>query len=102
MQYIGRLMRDVDPEPLHAALAAWARGSQAERAQFALVESWRDRMLQESDGINAFADAYPGAPRESLASLAAAARDERARGAPPHKSRELFRALKRIIEGTPR
>ena len=102
MQYIGRLMRDVDPEPLRVALAAWARGSQAERAQFALVERWRDRVLHEPDGVNAFADVYPGAPRESLASLAAAAREERARGAPPHKSRELFRTLKRIIEGAPR
>ena len=46
--------------------------------------------------------AYPDAPRETLATLASAARDERARGAPPHKSRELFRTLKRIIEGAPR
>jgi ribosome-associated protein len=99
MQYIGRLMRDVDPEPLRVALAAWGRGSQAEREQFALVERWRDRVLQEPDGANAFADAYPDAPREPLASLATAARDERARGAPPHKSRELFRTLKRIIAG---
>jgi ribosome-associated protein len=102
MQYIGRLMRDVDPEPLRVALAAWARGSHAERAQFALVERWRDRVLQEHGGVDAFADAYPEAPREALAILAAAARDERARGAPPHKSRELFRTLKRIIEGTSR
>lgn len=102
MQYIGRLMRDVDPEPLRVALAAWTRGSQAERAQFALVERWRDRVLQEPGGVDAFADAYPDAPREPLASLATAAREERARGAPPHKSRELFRALKRMIEGAPR
>jgi len=26
MQYIGRLMRDVDPEPIRAALAAWKTG----------------------------------------------------------------------------
>ena len=102
MQYIGRLMRDVDPEPLRVALAAGASGSQAERAQFALVERWRDRVLQEADGVDAFTAAYPDAPRETLASLATAARDERDRGAPPHKSRELFRTLKRIIEGAPR
>lgn len=102
MQYIGRLMRDVDPEPLRVALAAWTRGSQAERAQFALVERWRDRVLQEPGGVDAFADAYPDAAREPLASLAAAAQEERARGAPPHKTRELFRALKRLIDGAPR
>lgn len=27
MQYIGRLMRDVDPEPLREALVRWSRGS---------------------------------------------------------------------------
>jgi ribosome-associated protein len=102
MQYIGRLMRDVDPEPLRVALATWARGSHAERAQFALVERWRDRVLQEPGGVNAFAEAYPNALREDVEILAAAARDERARGAPPHKSRALFRTLKRIIEETAR
>ena len=69
-----------------------------ERARFALVERWRDRVLHEPDGVDAFADDYPDAPRETLATLVAAARDERARGAPPHKSRELFRTLKRIID----
>jgi ribosomal 50S subunit-associated protein YjgA (DUF615 family) len=52
-------------------------GSQAERAQFALVERWRDRVLQESGGVDAFSDAYPDAAREPLASLATAAREER-------------------------
>ena len=41
LQYIGRLMRDVDPEPLRVALARFAQGPERERAQFALVEQWR-------------------------------------------------------------
>ena len=35
MQYIGRLMRDIDPEPMRDALARWAQGPQRERARFA-------------------------------------------------------------------
>jgi ribosome-associated protein len=98
MQYIGRLMRDIDAAPLREALAAWSQGPQRERAQFALLERWRDRVLQEPEGIDAFVAAYPGARRDVLAVLVSDTRAERARGAPPHKSRALFRELKRVID----
>ncbi len=101
LQYIGRLMRDVDAEPLRAALLQWSQGSKRERARFALLERWRDRVLQEADGVQAFVDAYPLAHRDVLAQLVTEARDERARGGPPHKSRALFRELKRIIDHAP-
>jgi ribosome-associated protein len=97
MQYIGRLMREIDAEPLRAALAGWAEGPQRERARFALLERWRDRVLGEADGLQAFVATYPGAPGDALAALVADARAERARGAPPRKSRALFRELSRII-----
>ena len=98
MQYIGRLMRDVDAAPIRDALAAWAEGSQRERAHFAALERWRDRVLDEADGLQAFVAAHPGAPREALAALVADARAERARGAAPRNARALFRALKRILD----
>ena len=41
MQFIGRLMRDVDPAPLREALAAWAQGSQRERARGAAPRNSR-------------------------------------------------------------
>ena len=98
LQFVGRLMRDVDPEPIRAALSAWAEGPQRERERFALVERWRDRMLDEPEGVQAFVDHYPGASREALAALIDGARAERARGVPPAKSRMLFRELRRIVE----
>ena len=98
MQYIGRLMRDIDAAPIRDALASWAQGPQRERAQFAMLERWRDRVLEEPDGVQAFVDAYPHAPRDVLAALVADARDERTRGAPPHKSRALFREMKRVVD----
>src|SRR3954453_7971311 len=48
MQFIGKLMRDVDPEPLKAALARWQQGPDADRARFAQLEQWRDRMLAQA------------------------------------------------------
>ena len=98
LQFVGRLMRDVDAEPIRAALSAWAEGPKRDRERFALVERWRDRMLDEADGVQAFVDHYPGASREALTALVDAARAERGRGAPPSKSRMLFRELRRIVE----
>lgn len=98
MQFIGRLMRDIDAAPLRAALAAWAEGPERERARFALLERWRDRVLNEAGGLDAFVEAYPAAPRDALTAWVAGVRAERAKGAPPRKSRALFRELKRIID----
>jgi ribosome-associated protein len=104
LQYIGRLMRDIDPAPLQATLAQWERGANADRAHFAALERWRERVLDEPDGLGEFVATYAGADRAALAAMAAEARAERDRGGPPHKYRALFRTLKRIVDearGTP-
>jgi len=98
LQYIGRLMREIDSEPLKATLAQWARGPAAERARFAEVERWRERVLAETDALADFVNAYPAADRASLARLVADAHAERARGAPARRFRELFRELKLIVD----
>ena len=102
LQYIGRLMRDVDAEPIRAALARMQQGPARERARFAALERWRERILDEPGGLEAFVDAHPAASRERLAALAAAARHERARHARPHRYRALFRELDRLLADDPR
>ena len=98
LQYIGRLMRDLDPAPLRMAISAWEQGSDLERARFAAIEGWRNRLLDEAEGLDAFVAAHPGAARAPLAALVADARAERLRGAAPRKFRALFREIKRIFE----
>jgi len=98
MQYIGRLMRDIDAEPLRNTLGAWAQGPQREREQFARLERWRECVLTERDGLQRFVAAYPATDVEVLTRLIDDARTDRDRGAPPRKSRALFRELKRIID----
>jgi ribosome-associated protein len=100
MQYIGRLMRDVDPAPLEAAFARWSEGPARDRAQFAALEAWRTRLLDEDDALAAFCAAHPDADRDTLARLVADARAERQRGGPPHRQRALFRMLKTIQGST--
>ena len=98
MQYIGRLMREIDPEPVRATLAGWARGPGVERARFATAERWRERVLDDPAGMDAFVAAHPRVNRATLQSLVADARTERAQRGAPHKYRALFRELKRAVD----
>lgn len=94
MQYVGRLMRDVDPDPIRTALARWETVPQAEKARFAALERWRERLLDEPDAVDAFVAAHPDADRGKLERALAAVRAERVRGGPPHAFRALFRAIR--------
>jgi ribosome-associated protein len=96
MQYIGKLMREADGEAIAAALDDWATGSVAARAQFAAQERWRDRLLADASALEDFLAAHPRADRAHLADLVIEARAERARGAPPHRYRALFRYVKSV------
>jgi ribosome-associated protein len=97
MQYIGKLMRDIDATPIRDALDRWARGPREDNARFAALERWRDRLLADPSALDEFLGAYPQADRRHLASLVHDANEERARGGPPHRYRELFRQLKAAI-----
>jgi ribosome-associated protein len=97
MQFIGRLMRDIDPAPLEAAFERWAQGPAEERARFAALERWRTRLLDEAGAFDAFVVEHPATDRKALQEMIAAAREERARGGPPHRQRALFRLLKTLV-----
>lgn len=97
LQYIGRLMRNVDPAPLEAAFARWAQGPAEARARFAALERWRTRLLDDTTALDAFVSEHPDTDRTALQRRIAAAREERARGAPPHHQRALFRALETML-----
>jgi ribosome-associated protein len=93
MQFIGRLMRDVDPLPIQARLEQWAGAPAAEKARLAHVERWRTRLLSEGDALDRLCAENARTDRPRLAALVARIRDERAHGEPPHAYRELFRTL---------
>jgi ribosome-associated protein len=97
MQFIGRLMRDVDPLPIQARLEQWAGAPDAEKARLAHVERWRTRLLSEADALDRLCAENVHADRPRLAALVARIRDERAHGEPPHAYRELFRTLNALF-----
>ena len=100
MQFIGRLMRDVDPLPIQARLEQWEGGPNAEKARLAHVERWRTRLLSEGDALDRLCAEHPSADRPRLEALVTRVRDERAHGQPPHAYRELFRTLNALLAAT--
>jgi len=99
MQYIGRLMREIDVAPIEDQLEAWSRTSREAVAGFHDTEAWRDQILADDGALDRFIAAHPRADRAPLAELAAKARAERGAGRPPASARLLFRALARVIDG---
>jgi len=96
LQFVGKLMRDVDPEPIRRRLELWAHGHDVDIDRQHALERWRERLMAEPDAVEALASEFPDADRSRLRSLVARAQDERGRGAPPRAYRELFRALKAL------
>ena len=96
LQYVGRLMRDVDPGPIRRRLDLWAHGHAIDSAHQHALEQWRDRLIAEPAALDLLAATRPRLDRPRFRALIARARDEQARGQPPHAFRELFRELKAL------
>ncbi len=99
LQYIGRVMRDIDPAPIRAQLDEWRGQSLAATAELHAVERWRERLVAEEHALTDFAAAYPGADLQALRAAIREARKERATGAPPRHFRVLFRLLRESLLG---
>ncbi|MGE0357364.1 MAG: ribosome biogenesis factor YjgA [Burkholderiales bacterium] len=97
LQYIGRLMRKIDAEPIAARLEAMHAPSRRATALFHLAERWRDDMLADPGAVARFAAEHPGADERRLADLAAAALEERRAERAPKRYRELFQAVSAIL-----
>jgi len=102
-QYIGKLMRAVDPEPIRAALAAGSARDARETEQFRRVENWRERLIaQGPPALAELARWHPDIDLTEWERRVSAARAERARsGAGGAASRELFRALRALFATMP-
>jgi len=100
-QYIGKLMREVDLEPIRAALAARSAEDAREGERFKRLEAWRERLLTEEAALEELARLHPDLDRHEWLGRIAAARSERARGGPGTAARELFRALRALFATMP-
>lgn len=99
LQYIGKLMRKVDAEPIREALARLEQNHAATSAAHHRLERWRDRLIEEGDAALAeLLEALPQADRQQLRQLVRNAQRERQQGKPAKTARELFRYLRSLFE----
>lgn len=103
LQYIGRLMRDVDAESITEQLSRWEGKHHEENARFHALERWRDRLINEaatpqSDALQAFVTQYPNSEIQRLRHLSRNALKEQSTSGPLKSSRELFKLLREIAE----
>jgi len=99
LQYIGKLMREVDPEPIQARLDAWSGVSKEETVKLHLLERWRERLLENESALGEFLNNYSDVDVQYLRTLIRNAHKERDANKPPKSSRALFKFLREIIVG---
>ena len=116
MQFIGRVMREIDPAPIRAMLDARREVSAAATAALHKAEQWRDRLLTADEAelaelVDTLLAARPTQPESDskeeadaqqgkkplgaaeLRALAVAARKEAVENTSPQARRALFRAI---------
>jgi ribosome-associated protein len=99
-QYIGKLMRDIDLEPIRAFLASQHKIDARETERFKRAEEWRDRLITAgAPALQELERWRPGLDHDEWARRLAAAQHERARtGTSGNASRELFRAIRALFD----
>ncbi|HUP93778.1 MAG TPA: ribosome biogenesis factor YjgA [Burkholderiales bacterium] len=97
LQYIGKLMRNIDPEPIRERIDAFKAVSNAQTARLHLIERWRARLLDDENAITELLAAHPHADAPHIRVLLRNAQRERAAGEPPKSFRALFQLLNETI-----
>ena len=96
-QYIGKLMRTIDPEPIRARLDTWKASSREHAARLHHLERWRERLLADESALVELLSAYPCADAQQLRVLIRNVQRERATDAPPRSYRALFQLLRETL-----
>lgn len=106
-QYVGKLLRESDPDALRVAIAAYWRSR--ERAQQD-AERWRDRLLADDGAVTEWIALHPDVVAQPLRTLIRNARRERAAleaaaaenpdAAPVPNTSPYFRELLLVVRAT--
>lgn len=97
IQYIGKLMRHVDPAPILAKLDVWKGRSHQHIAYAHQLERWRDRLMESDDALTELLGAHPEADAQRLRTLIRNAHKEREANKPPKNFREIYQVLRELI-----
>jgi ribosome-associated protein len=96
-QYIGVLMRKIDPEPIKQAIDEMDRGQKHKARAFQQLERMRDSLVEGDDTvIEKISNRFPNADLQKIRQFARNARKEKKENQPPKHSRALFRYLREL------
>jgi ribosome-associated protein len=97
LQYIGKLMRLEDVEPLREAVASFKRGSAQESLALHRAELWRDRLIAEDEALDGWIAEHPSTDVQQLRSLVRSARKEKLE--PGERHGRAYRELFQLVRG---
>ena len=100
-QFIGKLMRHVDPAPIQGLLDKIAGVSDRHSAWLHKLERLRETLLSDAKALENFVAEYPQVDIQRMRQMIRNAQKEREQQKPPKNYRELFQLLKEYIPEPP-
>jgi ribosome-associated protein len=97
IQYIGKLMKFEDAEPLKEAVASYRVGSAKDTLAMHQAEYWRDQLLADDEALANWLTAYPQTDVQQMRSLVRSARKEKLE--PGARRGRAFRDLFQMVKG---
>lgn len=98
LQYIGKLMRQIDPESIKQALKRIDVIHKKNTTQFHDIEEWRTRLLEHGDdALNTFLVDYPEVDRQQLRQLIRNAQRDIKNNKNTGAEKKLFQYLRSIV-----
>lgn len=99
LQYIGKLMRHIEIEPIHEQYLKLTNHYGQDVKKFHKLEEWRDRLLSEGDkALEDLINEAPDTDRQHLRQLIRQSAKETRLKKPPKSAREIFKYLKTLFE----
>lgn len=99
LQYIGKLLRNIDVTEIKHSLEKLNHQSQTFRQHFAMLEEWRDRIINEgSDAIEDFLAQFPEADRQQLRNLQRQACREKSQNKSSTASDKIFKYIRQLAD----
>ena len=96
VQYIGKLMKHEDPEPLREAVASYRVGSATDTLALHQAEYWRDQLLAGDEALAEWVKQHPDTDVQQLRSLVRSARKEKLE--PGERRGRAYRDLFKLVK----
>ena len=98
LQYIGKLLRSINAEPIREALEKIENKHNQQQAMLHKLEILRDKLIVKGDAaLTDLLNEYPSADRQQLRNLIRAAQKEKEQNKPSKAYREIYQILKTLI-----